>query len=587
MSDEVRIHVAKNKGLTQAIKKYAQEQKLNIDFNSVNWDKGMDALAKINADRESQSIFSGGDEHHTWSENFVVHEGDIVFSKDEFNSVINALGGKVNSSKKAKSTSRAKNESDEQKVFVDNKRGTAILHSKKSDLTVDKDGNLIRIVDNKNHIQTDFEYDDSNNLNRVKIFDIDKNGEEIEASEYRPSFKKGVDKNGNMAELKDEAHGMNVKFSYSDDGNQIMGIDCTDKKGNNVYKWKFTENGKFYKEGANNVGLMPEFENVKSQPKGTKAFKLGGAQPQPKGSTAFKLDDDVPAQSKSSTAFKLDDDDSPHPRSTTVFKLDDDGQASQVKEVKISNNQFVKEHVDGTKTVNVSSFNSEHGTHSQSKQHYDKNGHLLKTELVEFDTLNDEVTTEVYSPDEGLVRTELHNDGTKKQINVPFNGSGLQITTELAKDGSKAVKIEQFVEKELFDKAAKISQENSGTVIPSTEKFTETKEFLAHKRKVTPDGITYIKQYLVKTFIELANGQKRLIKELDESSNLTDYFEYIGNNLASRIRRNSSDIVVQSEYYNQDGYNITYDAEGKPFQRYNINEKFFEYYNDETQKWER
>ena len=90
--EKINVKINKNWGITQALKKLVKDAGENVK-GSV-WNATLDKLVELNNQRETDnkgSIFSGGTERNDWHRNFVVHEGNIEFSKSEMEALLDTM----------------------------------------------------------------------------------------------------------------------------------------------------------------------------------------------------------------------------------------------------------------------------------------------------------------------------------------------------------------------------------------------------------------------------------------------------------------------------------------------------------------
>lgn len=101
MGEGFQIKIDKGQGLTQALKKYAQEQKEagNAEisdgiFTKEEWSATIGKLKDIQAERQKNgetSIFTGGTGNN-WKKDMIVQEGEIEFSESEMKQLMGAMG---------------------------------------------------------------------------------------------------------------------------------------------------------------------------------------------------------------------------------------------------------------------------------------------------------------------------------------------------------------------------------------------------------------------------------------------------------------------------------------------------------------
>ncbi len=90
--EKISIKIKKNMGITQALKKLVKDAGENVK-NSV-WNATLEKLVELNNQRKTDdkdSIFSGGTALNDWHHNFVVHEGNIDFSKSELEVLLDTM----------------------------------------------------------------------------------------------------------------------------------------------------------------------------------------------------------------------------------------------------------------------------------------------------------------------------------------------------------------------------------------------------------------------------------------------------------------------------------------------------------------
>ena len=90
--EKINVKINKNWGITQALKKLVKDAGENVK-GSV-WNATLDKLVELNNQRKTDnkgSIFSGGTERNDWHRNFVVHEGNIEFSKSEMEALLDTM----------------------------------------------------------------------------------------------------------------------------------------------------------------------------------------------------------------------------------------------------------------------------------------------------------------------------------------------------------------------------------------------------------------------------------------------------------------------------------------------------------------
>ncbi len=90
--EKINIRIKKDVGITQALKQLVKDAGENVK-GSV-WNATLDKLVELNNQRETDnkgSIFSGGTERNDWHRNFVVHEGNIEFSKTEMEALLDTM----------------------------------------------------------------------------------------------------------------------------------------------------------------------------------------------------------------------------------------------------------------------------------------------------------------------------------------------------------------------------------------------------------------------------------------------------------------------------------------------------------------
>ena len=90
--EKINIRIKKDVGITQALKQLVKDAGENVK-GSV-WNDTLDKLVELNNQRKTDnkgSIFSGGTERNDWHRNFVVHEGNIEFSKSEMEALLDTM----------------------------------------------------------------------------------------------------------------------------------------------------------------------------------------------------------------------------------------------------------------------------------------------------------------------------------------------------------------------------------------------------------------------------------------------------------------------------------------------------------------
>lgn len=90
--EKINIRIKKDMGITQALKRLVKDAGENVK-GSV-WNDTLDKLVELNNQRKTDnkgSIFSGGTERNDWHRNFVVHEGNIEFSKSEMEALLDTM----------------------------------------------------------------------------------------------------------------------------------------------------------------------------------------------------------------------------------------------------------------------------------------------------------------------------------------------------------------------------------------------------------------------------------------------------------------------------------------------------------------
>lgn len=90
--DKINLRIERKDGITQALKRLVEEAGDKVK-NSV-WNDTINKLEEINAQRQAEndnSIFSGGTQRSDWPHNFVVHEGNIEFTKDEMSALCEVM----------------------------------------------------------------------------------------------------------------------------------------------------------------------------------------------------------------------------------------------------------------------------------------------------------------------------------------------------------------------------------------------------------------------------------------------------------------------------------------------------------------
>ena len=90
--EKINIKIKKDMGITQALKKLVKDAGESVK-GSV-WNATLEKLVELNNKRKADkqnSIFSGGTECNDWHHNYVVHEGEIEFSKSEMEVLLDAM----------------------------------------------------------------------------------------------------------------------------------------------------------------------------------------------------------------------------------------------------------------------------------------------------------------------------------------------------------------------------------------------------------------------------------------------------------------------------------------------------------------
>ncbi len=91
--EKINVKIKKDMGITQALKKLVKDAGENVK-GSV-WNATLEKLVELNNNRKADnkdSIFSGGTGRNDWHHNFVVHEGEIEFSKSEMEMLLDTMG---------------------------------------------------------------------------------------------------------------------------------------------------------------------------------------------------------------------------------------------------------------------------------------------------------------------------------------------------------------------------------------------------------------------------------------------------------------------------------------------------------------
>lgn len=90
--EKINIRIKKDVGITQALKQLVKDAGENVKGSI--WNDTLDKLVELNNQRKTDnkgSIFSGGTERNDWHRNFVVHEGNIEFSKSEMEALLDTM----------------------------------------------------------------------------------------------------------------------------------------------------------------------------------------------------------------------------------------------------------------------------------------------------------------------------------------------------------------------------------------------------------------------------------------------------------------------------------------------------------------
>ena len=105
----VKIQIQKGMGITQALKKLVEDQKMELSDGKITakeWNSVLDKLVEIQNNRKANSqasIFSGGTDktHAGWQNSFVVNPGqEIEFTAEEIGELYRAMGAKFSSGSK-------------------------------------------------------------------------------------------------------------------------------------------------------------------------------------------------------------------------------------------------------------------------------------------------------------------------------------------------------------------------------------------------------------------------------------------------------------------------------------------------------
>ena len=90
--EKINVKIKKDMGITQALKKLVKDAGESVK-GSV-WNATLEKLVELNNNRKADnkdSIFSGGTGRNDWHHNFIVHEGEIEFSKSEMEMLLDTM----------------------------------------------------------------------------------------------------------------------------------------------------------------------------------------------------------------------------------------------------------------------------------------------------------------------------------------------------------------------------------------------------------------------------------------------------------------------------------------------------------------